>query len=303
MNAVRGFFAGVFDFLLFDVLVLLGFIIALNMTVLNPDFITSELKKLDVYPAIMRQAEALLPSQQFIDAKTIDELATELTPWFEEQSDTVIRAVYAYIEEGKSVDVTISLDPVKAALKDKVAEITLNSLPPELQGATQSQIDSYLAQLNAGIDGAIPSTFQLNESVAGPQVMSQLGQIKNIIGYKDVAYRYLIIAAVALVVLIALTLWWQPKRITRSMGITFILVGVVCILGPLLDYLIIQILSQFIGSSGILSGLQTKLPQLAADVTAPVRSYGIGFLLSGIGLVVISFLFRSPLPGTGAPTT
>jgi hypothetical protein len=103
--------------------------------------------------------------------------------------------------------------------------------------------------------------------------------------------------------LIALVHWWQPKPITRSIGITFILVGVACILGPLLDYLIIQVLSQIIGSSSILSGLQTKLPQLAADLTAPVRSYGIGFLISGIALIVISVLFGSKQVSPGISQT
>jgi hypothetical protein len=63
MNAVRGFFSGVFCFLLFDVLALLGLIITLNLTILNPDFVISELDKLNVYSRIAEQAKTLLPSQ------------------------------------------------------------------------------------------------------------------------------------------------------------------------------------------------------------------------------------------------
>jgi hypothetical protein len=103
----------------------------------------------------------------------------------------------------------------------------------------------------------------------------------------------LIALAVLLVLLVALAHWWQPKPITLSIGITFTLAGIVCILGPLLNYLIIQLLNQAIGSFGILFGLQTKLSQLAADLTSPVRTYGIGFLISGVALIVISVLFRS----------
>jgi hypothetical protein len=296
MSAVRGFLSGVFNFLLFDALVLLGIIISLNLTVLNPDFVTAELQKLDVYPAVIEQAKTMLPSQQFISAETVDELVSELTPWFEEQANTVIYAVYAYIEEGRELNVTISLEPVRAAVKEKVTEAMINLLPPELQSASQSQIDAYMSQIYSGIDSVIPSSFVLDESVVGPQVMTQLEQVKQIVGYIETAYRYLIAAAILLVLLIALAHWWQPKPITRSIGITFILVGVVCILSPLLDYLIIQALSQAIGSSGVLSGLQAKLPQLAADLTAPLRTYGIGFLISGIALIVISVLFRSAQP-------
>jgi hypothetical protein len=172
--------------------------------------------------------------------------------------------------------------------------VLLNSPPPELRGASQDQIDAYMSQIYTGIDAVIPSSFVLYESVAGSQVMSQLDQVKKIVGYIETIYKYLIAAAILLVVLIALAHWWQPKPITRSLGITFVLVGVVCILGPLLNNLIVQILSQAVGSSGALSGLQPKLPQLATDLTAPVRTYGIRFLISGIALIVISVLYRSP---------
>jgi hypothetical protein len=303
MSIVRGFFSGVFNFLLFDALVLLGLIISLNLTVLNPNFVTAELQKLDVYPAVIEQAKTMLPSQQFIDAATVDELVSELTPWFEEQANTVIHAVYAYIEEDRELNVAISLEPVRAAVKEKVTEAVTNSPPPELQGASQSQIDAYLSQVYTGIDSVIPTSFVLDESVVGPQVMAQLQQIKQIVGYIETAYKALIAAAIFLVLLIALAQWWQPKPITRSIGITFILVGVACILGPLLDYLIIQVLSKAIRSSGVLSGLQAKLPQLAADITAPLRTYGIGFLISGIALIVISVLFRSKQVSPGSSQT
>jgi len=303
MSAVRGFFSGIFNFLLFDVLVLLGLIISLNLTILNPDFVTAELQKLDVYSAVIEQAKTMLPSQQFISTETVDELTSELKPWFEEQANTVIHAVYAYLEEDRELNVTISLEPVRTTVKEKVREAVTNSLPPELQGVPQSQIDAYMSQVYTGIDNVIPSSFVLDEAVAGSQVMMQLEQVKQIVGYIDTAYKALIAAAIFLVLLISLVYWWQPKPITRSIGITFTLVGVACILGPLLDYLIVQLLGQFIGTSGLTSGLQAKLPQLVADLTAPVRMYGIGFLVSGIALIVISVLFRSKQVSPGVSRT
>ena len=293
MNAVRGFFSGVFGFLLFDVLVLLGLIISLNLTILNADFVTAELKELDVYSTVMEQAKTMLPGQEYIDAETMDELAQELEPWFEEQADKIIYGVYAYLKEDRELNVVVTLEQVRALAKEKVREAATSLLPAELQGASQSQIDAYMSQIYAGIDGVIPASFVLNEAAAGSQVMAQLEQVKQIIGYINTAYKILIAAAILLVLLTALVHWWQPKPITRSIGITFILVGVACILGPLLDYLIVQLLSQIMGSSGAMSEFQLKLPQLAADITAPLRTYGIGFLISGIALTVISFLFRS----------
>src|SRR4030066_1153261 len=107
MSAVRGFCSGVFCFLLFDVLVLLGIIITVNLTVLNPDFVTAELDKLDVYSVVIEQAKTQLPVQEFIDTETVDEIVTELKPWFEEQADTVIHDVYAYLKREQELDVVI----------------------------------------------------------------------------------------------------------------------------------------------------------------------------------------------------
>jgi hypothetical protein len=294
MSAVRGFFSGVFCFLLFDVLALLGLVITLNMTVLNPDFVTSEMEKLDVYSVIIEQAKAQLPGQEFIGQETLDEIVTELKPWFEEQAGEAIRDVYAYLKREQELNIVISLEPVRAVVKEKVGEAVLESLPPELQGIPQSEIDAYMSQIYAEVDNMIPATFQLSETSAGQQIAGQLQQIKQIVGYIDTAYKALIAAAVLLVLLIALVYWWQPKTITRSIGITFILVGVACILGPLLDVFIVQVLSRLAAESDMLLGLEAKLPQLASDLTAPIRMYGIGFLSAGVVLTVISFLFRPP---------
>ena len=293
MNAVRGFFSGVFCFLLFDVLAFLGIIVTINMTVLNPDFVTSELDKLDVYSVVIEQAKEMLPSQEFISDETMDELVAELKPWFEEQAGKLIHDVYAYLKEDRELNVVVSLETVRTAVKANVSEAILGSLPPELLGVQQSVIDAYMAQLYTEIDNVIPATFQLSETSVG-QVAAQLQQIKQIIGYVATVYKVLIVAAVVLVLLIALTHWWQPKPITRSVGITFILVGVACVLDSLLDVWIVQALSRLVAESSLLLGLEAKLPQLAADFMAPIRMYGIGFLSAGIVLVIISFLFRPP---------
>jgi hypothetical protein len=293
MNAVRGFFSGVFCFLLFDVLAFLGIIVTINMTVLNPDFVTSELDKLDVYSVVIEQAKEMLPSQEFISDETMDELVAELKPWFEEQAGKLIHDVYAYLKEDRELNVVVSLETVRTAVKANVSEAILGSLPPELLGVPQSVIDAYMAQLYTEIDNVIPATFQLSETSVG-QVAAQLQQIKQIIGYVATVYKVLIVAAVVLVLLIALTHWWQPKPITRSVGITFILVGVACVLDSLLDVWIVQALSRLVAESSLLLGLEAKLPQLAADFMAPIRMYGIGFLSAGIVLVIISFLFRPP---------
>ena len=269
MSIVRGFFSGVLAFVLFVVLVLLGTVVAFNMTVLNPDFVTAELDKFDAYSVVVDRAKTLIPNQQFLDDEDIDEIAIELKPWFEEQTDKAVYDFYAYLKEGKELNVVISLEPVRKAVKEKVRESVTK------------------------VDAVIPSSFTLTPAVAGSWVMVPLETVRHIVGYVDTAYKALIVIAIFLVFLIALVHWWQPKPITLSLGITFILVGVTCILASMLHALLAQLLGQVVGLSGFMPGVQANLIQLVADLTAPVRMYGIGFLVSGILLIVISVLFRS----------
>ena len=94
MRIIRGLFSGFFCSLLVTVLFLLGIIVTINLTVLNPDFVVSEFEKLDIYSVIIDQAKAELPGEELIGDETLDNIITELKPWLEEQTTVVIHAVY-----------------------------------------------------------------------------------------------------------------------------------------------------------------------------------------------------------------
>ena len=124
--------------------------------------------------------------------------------------------------------------------------------------------------------------------------MAQLEQARQIVGYVELGYRVLIGVAILLVLLVALAHWWQPKPIARSVGIVFIVVGISFTLATLLSRFIPAAISRLAGQSDILFELQPKLSQLVTDVMAPLQMYGIGFLIAGIALIIISVLLRSP---------
>lgn len=287
MGTARSFFSGFFCFLLFDVLVLLGLITTLNLTLLNPDFVTSEMKKLNVYSVIAERAKTLLPDQQFIDSETWDKALAELRPWFEQQSANVINGIWGYLKEDEALSVTISLEPVRSVAKKYAREAVLKSLPSQLQNISQNEIDAYVAAVYAEIDRTIPANFALNEASIGPQLLAQLQKIKQTVAFIQIVYKWLIGLAVLLVCLIALVHWWQPKPIIRSTGITFIFVGVACVLGSLLDILASQAFSELTIGAGVPSEIQTRLPQLVGDLVMPLRMYGLGFLTVGLAMIII----------------
>ena len=294
MNIVRGLFAAFICFLLVTVLFLLGIIVTINLTILNPDFVVSEFDKLDIYSVIIDEAKAQLPGEELIGAETLDNIITELEPWLEEQTAAVIHAVYGYLKEDQELNVVISLEPIRAIAQENLRQTVLESLPPELQGASESQLEAFLSQVYGEIDNVIPQHSELNESSLGPEIMAQLEQARQIVGYVELGYRVLIGVAILLVLLVALAHWWQPKPIARSVGIVFIVVGISFTLATLLSRFIPAAISRLAGQSDILFELQPKLSQLVTDVMAPLQMYGIGFLIAGIALIIISVLLRSP---------
>ena len=294
MRIIRGLFSGFFCSLLVTVLFLLGIVITINMTVLNPDFVVSEFDKLDIYSVIIDEAKAQLPGEELIGAETLDNIITELEPWLEEQTAAVIHAVYGYLKEDQELNVVISLEQVRSIAQENLRQTVLESRPPQLQGASESQIEAFLSQVYGEIDNLIPQHFELNESSLEPEIMAGLEQARQIVGYIAIGYKVLIGIAVLLVLLVAMVHWWQPKPIARSIGIVFGLVGVFFTITALFSRFIPGAISRLAGQSDILFELQPKLSQLVTDVMAPLQMYGIGFLIAGIALIVISFLLRSP---------
>ncbi len=294
MRIIRGLFSGFFCSLLVTVLFLLGIVVTINLTVLNPDFVVSEFDKLDIYSVIIDEAKAQLPGEELIEAETLDNIITELKPWLEEQTAAVIHAVYGYLKEDQELNVVISLEPVRSIAQENLRQTVLESFPPELQGASESQIEAFLSQVYGEIDNLIPQHFELNETSLGPEIMAGLEQARQIVHYVELGYKALIGLAILLVLLVALVYWWQPKPIARSIGIVFIVVGISFTLATLLSRFIPAAISSLAGQSDILFALQPRLSQLVTDVIAPLQMYGIGFLIAGIALIVISFLLRSP---------
>jgi len=168
MNVARGIFSGFFSFILVIALIALGIAVTINYTILNPDFIISELDKLDVHSIIMDQVRSQLPEEEPHMTKMIAEVATDLEPWLKKQTTDVIYAGYAYLKKDEELNIVISLEQVKTSIKGKLAQAVREFPPPELEGATQSQIDFFLSQVYGEIDSQIPEKIEINEAFLGP---------------------------------------------------------------------------------------------------------------------------------------
>ena len=290
MNFVRGFFSGLLGAILTLVLIALGTLITVNHTLLNPDFVIAELDKFDAYSIALDQLRGQLPQEEPYMAEIVNETITELEPWVREQAPAVIRAGYAYLKGEEGLDIVIPLEEVRTCLKENIAQAVRESPPPELEGASPSEIETFLSEAYTEIDSHIPPQIEITEAYLAsqsPEAAAQVQKARQIIGYIESGYKWLIGAALLLVLLIALVQWWHIKPITRYVGVSAITAGVVSLLGVFLP---------LVAGSFILPKMpleippevRANLPQLFSDFTMPLRIYGIVLLAVGIVLAVLS---------------
>ena len=288
MNIVRGFFSGLFSLVLVIVLIVLGLVITINYTILNPDFVISELDKLDVHSIIMDEVKNHLAVEDPYITEIIDDIAPELEPWLKEQTVSVIYAGYAYLKEDAQLNIVIPLDEVRSSIKDYVAQMMRESPPPELEGASEAEIEFFLTLLYAEIDNRVPKQIEINEELIGTELAEQLQTVKEIIAYIKLGYKVLIGLAALLVLLIALIQWWSAKPVARFTGIAFAIAGVVSLVAVFTArFIILQIIP-----SNIPADIISILPRLISDSSYPLLIYGIAILATGIGLIVLSIKLR-----------
>jgi len=295
----KGLVLSFLSLLLFLSLSVLGLAFTLNSTVLNPDFIARELDKLDAYTLAeelleeqMVQFEVPAPYKPYAD-KVLDNTLADLKPWIKEEANTVIYTGYDYfMGRSQRLSLTIRLEPVKDSLKQNLREVILDSPPPELQGLPPETIETLLDEANRQIDEQIPQGFQVDQSTLDPEVTSVLEQTKEAIGYFQLGYK-LLIGFILLLILGIVLIYREVRGATRGLGITFLSCGVVTFLGNLaIKYFAGASITQL--SLPIL--LQTRLPQLLADFLGPLDMYGIILAAIGVGLLIVSFVYKPRQP-------
>ena len=114
--------------------------------------------------------------------------------------------------------------------------------------------------------------------------------MRQIVGYIVLSYKALIGLALLLILLIALIQWWHVKPIALYAGIPFTIVGIT----GLVSTIVARSLIPNIIPSEVPPEIMSKLPQLIADFASPLQIYSVGFLIAGIGLIILSIKLQSP---------
>ena len=289
MNFIKGLTLSLLSFLLFLSLSVFGFALTLNYTILNPDFVVSELDRLDISSLAGELLSQQIPQEGEFMAEAIDDAIVDLEPWIREQASTVIYSGYDYLMgKSENLSLVISLEPMKESLRDNLREVFLQSLPPELQGLPPAEIERYFDEFYRDFAEEIPSTFEFTESSLPPDVLAGLEQAKQSIGYFQLGYKALI-GFMLLLILGIILINRQVKGATRALGITFLTYGV-------LEYAGIFATKYFAGTQlgqlDIPTQLQTWLPQFVGDFLAPLEMFSISLGIAGVILIIVSIAYK-----------
>jgi hypothetical protein len=290
MKFLKGLALAILGFLLFLSLSVFGLALTLNQTILNPDFVASEVNKLDI-PSLAGEflSEQIPPEGQEFIGEVLDDTIADLEPWIKEQVSTVIYSGYDYLEgRSESLSLAISLEPVKGSLRDNLWEAMLQSLPPELAGLPPAEIERYFNEFYGEIDEQIPSTFELDEALLGADVLAQFEQVRQGISYFHIAFNALIGLILLLIGLIIL-IHRQVRGSTRGIGITFLICGAVSYAGA---FVAKNMAGTQLTQLDMPAYLQTWMPQLVTDTLAPLEMYSIGLAAAGVVLLIVSFVYK-----------
>ena len=293
MKFLKGLALSLLSLLLFLSLSIFGLALTLNYTILNPDFVVSALNKLDISSLAGELLSQQIPQEGDFMAEAMDNTIADLEPWVKEQVNANIYPSYDYLMgKSQSLNVVISLEPVKDTLKQNLREAILNSPPPEFKGLPQAEVEQYFNKFYQDFTKNIPTTFEFNESSLSPQGLAELEQVKRGISYFQLGYKALI-GFILLLILGIILINREVKGATRGLGTTFLTYGI-------LEYAGIFAAKYFAGAQlpqvEIPTSLQAYLPQLLGDFLAPLAMFSIGIGIAGVILLVVSFVYKPREP-------
>ena len=164
----------------------------------------------------------------------------------------------------------------------------MQSPPPELAGLSPAEIEQYFDEFYQEFSQQISSTFEFSLSSLSPEVLATLEQVRQGVGYVQLAYKVLI-GLILLLIAGIILINRQVRRSARSIGITFLTYGAV---GYGSVFAVKHFVPEQLSQLQIPASLQVWIPQFLNDFLAPLQMFGIGLLVCGVALIVVSFVYK-----------
>ncbi len=282
--------------------------LVLSNTFLSPNFIASRVNKLDISilaeELLIAQVTEEIPAEMEYLVESLDDVITELEPTIKEELIAAAEPISDYLlGKSQSLNVVISLEPVMESLRDNLREAFVESPPPELAALPPMIVEQYFDEYFGELAEVMPPTLEINESMLGTEIPAQIAealagaeealeQARQYVGYFQLGYKALI-GLTVLVILLIILIDRRVRVITRSIGTTFLVVGV---FGLIEVFLTSRFALPQIAQLDIPAQLQTWIPQLLNDFLAPLQTFSIGLLVGGIALIIVSIVYKPREP-------
>ncbi|MFC2024971.1 hypothetical protein ACFLTG_00965 [Chloroflexota bacterium] len=277
--------------------------LTLRDTLLSSEFANSLIDKLDLSSLaagfLSEQIAEQIPGEMEFLVEYLDEAIAELEPTIKAELTAATDPILDYlIGESQSFSIVISLEPVKETLRTKLWQAFMESPPPELAMIPPAMREQYFGQLYQEFSEEMPSTFELDETLIGDEIPTQIAdglaeaeavleEARQYVSYFQLGYK-LLIGLMVLLILGIILINRQVKDATRSLGITFLTYGA-------FEYIGIFVAKYFTGTQlpmpEIPTSLQTWLTQFTSDFLAPLEMISLGLLIGGIVLLIVSFVY------------
>lgn len=276
----------------------------LKDTVLSREFVNSVTDKAEVKKLIREQirddlVDLIPPGDQRL-VRYLDDALPVIDPWLKEQLNAASSPITDFLL-GKSttLNITISLEPMKNTLKESIRDAFLRSPPPELANASADELDSIFNEYYQQFSRQIPATTMIdetslgidsNDSLAGVITNAEdiLVKAKTVIGYFQTYYIALIILIIILILGIIL-IHREVKGATRELGIIVLTYGG-------LEYISILVGKYVIRNSLPLADLpptlQSWVPVFITDLFRPLEILSLVLAVVGIALIIVSIVYR-----------
>ena len=305
MQFLRGLAISLLSFILFLCLSTFSVVFMLNQTILNPDFITSQLDELDlsslakelvidqVSQDLSQQIAGQFPGAEPILNEILNDTMADLEPWIKEKANEMVYATYDYmVGNTQSLSVNVSLDPVKDTLAANMRAALLDSPPPQLALAPPEMREMIVSGIEQGLTQQIPPSFTFDESQFPTESRGTIDQVRQYLGYAQTAYPILI-GLMVLAMLLIVLLHRSVKGATRNLGGTLLTYGILGYGGILLSQYLIETQT---GSFGLPAALQSWLPQFLDGLWAPIQTFNISVAIAGVVLIIVSIVYPKNEP-------
>lgn len=295
MNFLKGLAVSLLSLFLFLSLAIFGTAFMLKQTILNPGFAASQVENLDLTSLARESVTQMLPTEfsdrEFVN-KAIENTITDIEPWVKEKASKAIYDGYDYLlGESQSLRITISLTEFKTILKDNLWQALLEYPPPEIQGLPPAMVEQQFNQFYNQFATEIPSSFEVDESMLDPELLTQLELAREIISYFQLAFWGLLFFMVLLILGIFL-IQRNLRTSSRGLGITFLLYGIFEYLSVFLMKTLL--LPQMPLPQMPVPGLESWIMQLISDLISPLEIFAIGVGVFGLVLIIVSFFLPKP---------